>query len=95
MTGWETRAPFYQTRWPHRRLRCSPGTVIVVYAAEVDNPVVPTRRCMTAGVPVHYVLQYGVPALELGGAVADVAAAQDAVEAGAVGKVLVVPGPSR
>jgi hypothetical protein len=50
---------------------------------------------MTAGVPVHYVLQYGVPALELGGAVADVAAAQDAVEAGAVGKVLVVPGPSR
>jgi hypothetical protein len=50
---------------------------------------------MTAGVPVHYVLLDGVPAPELAGAMADVAAAQDAVEAGAVGKVLVVPGPSR
>jgi NADPH2:quinone reductase len=90
-----------------------PGTVVVVYASEPKDPVLPTRRFMTANATLHYVLLYGVPAPELAEAVAwtsgavaagaltplpvqlfsldDVAAAQDAVEHGAVGKVLVVP----
>jgi NADPH2:quinone reductase len=91
-----------------------PGTVIVVYAAEANDPVLATRRLMNANVTLHYVLVYGVSAAELAAAVAwtngaaatgalsdlpvhlfpldDVAAAQDAVERGVVGKVLVVPG---
>jgi NADPH2:quinone reductase len=91
-----------------------PGTVIVVYAAEPRDPVLPTRRFMTANVAVRFVLLYGVPGKELAAAVGwtsealadgalsvlplqrfsldDVAAAQDAVERGAVGKVLVIPG---
>jgi NADPH2:quinone reductase len=91
-----------------------PGTLIVVYAAEPENPVLPTRRLMNANVTFRFVLLYGVPAPELAEAVAwtngalatgalsalplqlfpleEVAAAQDAVEHGAVGKVLVVPG---
>jgi NADPH2:quinone reductase len=90
-----------------------PGTLIMVYASERDDPVLPTRRLMTANVTLRYVLLYGVPAPELAEAVAwtsgavaagaltplplhlfsldDVAAAQDAVEHGAIGKVLVVP----
>jgi NADPH2:quinone reductase len=90
-----------------------PGTLIVVYAAEKNDPVLPTRRLMTANVTLHYVLLYGVPSPEMDEAVAwtsgavstgaltplplhlfaldDVAAAQDAVEQGALGKVLVVP----
>jgi NADPH2:quinone reductase len=90
-----------------------PGTVIVVYASEPNDPVLPTRRFMTANATVHYVLVYGVPAREIAQGIAwtngalavgalsvlplhlfsldDVAAAQDAVEHGAVGKVLVVP----
>jgi NADPH2:quinone reductase len=90
-----------------------PGTLIVVYASEKNDPVLPTRRFMTANVSLHYVLLYGVPAPEIAEAVAwtsgavsagaltplplhlfaldDVAAAQDAVERGALGKVLVVP----
>jgi NADPH2:quinone reductase len=90
-----------------------PGTLIVVYAAESDDPVVPTRRLMNANVSFRYVLLYGVPAPEVAHAVGwvngaaatgalsalplhlysldDIAAAQDAVEHGAVGKVVVVP----
>jgi NADPH2:quinone reductase len=90
-----------------------PGTLIVVYASEKNDPVLPTRRFMTANVSLHYVLLYGVPAPEIAEAAAwtsgavsagaltplplhlfaldDVAAAQDAVERGALGKVLVVP----
>jgi NADPH2:quinone reductase len=90
-----------------------PGTLIVVYASEPKDPVLPTRLLMTANVTLHYVLVYGVPAPEVAQSVAwtngalatgalsplplhlfpldDVAAAQDAVEQGAVGKVLVVP----
>jgi len=94
-----------------------PGTVIVVYASEAQDPVVPTRRLMNANVTVHYVLLYGVPVPERDHAVTwvrdalatgalsalpvhrfpldEVAAAQDAVERGAIGKVLVVmPGTS-
>jgi NADPH:quinone reductase len=88
-----------------------PQTVIVDYAAEAEDPVLPVRRCMTANVTLRFVLLYGVPdeanneavagittALSAGALTAlpitrfpldEVAAAQDAVEAGAVGKVVV------
>ncbi|HUB70914.1 MAG TPA: NADPH:quinone reductase [Acidimicrobiales bacterium] len=91
-----------------------PGTVIVNYAAEAANPVLPTRKLMNANVTLHFVLLYGVPAQELEAAVGwvegalvagaltelpvhrypldEIAAAQEAVEANVVGKVLVVPG---
>ncbi len=89
------------------------GTVVVVYASEATDPVVPTRRLMNANATLRYVILYGVPAEEIAAAVAwtsaalaegaltalpirrfpleEVAEAQDAVEAGAVGKVVVVP----
>lgn len=92
---------------------CRPGTEIVTYAAEDEDPVIPTRRLMTANATIRYVLLYGVPRAELAEAVRwveravedgalsllplrrfpldDVAAAQDAVERGATGKVLVLP----
>ncbi len=88
-----------------------PGTVVVSYASEATDPVLPVRRCMTANVSLRFVLLYGVPAAALDHAVRDirgalaagaltalpvtrfaldgVAAAQDAVEKGTVGKVLV------
>jgi NADPH:quinone reductase len=86
-------------------------TVIVTYAAEASDPVLPVRACMTANVTLRFVLLYGVPraflvqaaqgitaALAAGAltelpvhrfGLDDIAAAQEAVEAGAVGKVLV------
>jgi NADPH:quinone reductase len=91
-----------------------PDGLIVCYAAEATDPVVPVRACMNANVIVRFVLLYEVPQQALEQAAADitaaladgaltelpvtkfpldkVAAAQDAVEAGAVGKVLVIPG---
>ncbi len=92
---------------------CHPGTEIVTYATEEHDPVLPTRRLMTANATIRFVLLYGVPHQQLADAVGwvdravqdgalsllplhrfpldEVAAAQDAVEGGAVGKVLVVP----
>jgi NADPH2:quinone reductase len=92
---------------------CHPNTEIVTYASEDKDPVLPTRRLMTANATLRYVLLYGVPASELAAAVGwvaqalgdgalsllpiqrfsldQIAAAQDAVEHGAVGKVLVIP----
>lgn len=91
------------------------GTEVAIYANEATDPVLPTRRLMTANVTLHYVLLYGVPGSQLAAAVdwvrtavdddalttlpvheyglEEVAAAQDAVENHAVGKVLVVPWP--
>jgi NADPH2:quinone reductase len=91
-----------------------PGSVIVTYAADGPDPVLPVRACMTANVVLRFVLLYGVPregleqaAKDITAALAsgaltelpvhkfsldDTAAAQEAVEHGAVGKVLVVPG---
>jgi NADPH:quinone reductase len=88
-----------------------PRTVIVTYAAEPSDPVLPVRACMTANVTLRFVLLYGVPrefliqaARDIAAATAegaltelpvhrfgldDIAAAHEAVEAGAVGKVLV------
>ena len=90
-----------------------PGTTIVVYAAEDADPVLPTRRLMTANAILHFILLYRVPAPELAAAIAwtaealgdgalsalpihrfplaEVAAAQEAVEAHVVGKVIVTP----
>ena len=88
-----------------------PGTVVVTYAAEAQDPALPVRACMTANVTLRFVLVYGVPAAALDAAAADVTAAvadgdltelpahrfplaaaaeaHEAVERGAVGKVIV------
>src|SRR5215469_9729592 len=80
-----------------------PSTVVVSYAADGPDPVLPVRACMTANVTLRFVLLYGVPAAALDAAVAgvtsalaagaltEIAAAQEAAEAGAVGKVIVTP----
>jgi len=52
-----------------------PGTVIVSYAAEPADPVLPVRACMTANVVLRFILLYGVPADALDQAAADVSAA--------------------
>lgn len=91
-----------------------PGAVIITYAAEASDPVLPVRACMTANVVLRFILLYGVPADALRQAAADVSAAvaegalselplhrfpladivaaHEAAEAGAVGKVLVTVG---
>jgi NADPH2:quinone reductase len=90
-----------------------PGTVIVTYAAEASDPVLPVRACMTANVTLRFVLLYGVPPAALDRAavditdaltagdltgltvhkypLTDIAAAHEAAEGGAVGKVVVTP----
>ena len=90
-----------------------PGSMIVNYAAEPADPVLPVRACMTANVTLRFILLYGVPRPALRQAAADItaaltegaltelpahrfglsdiAAAHEAVEAGALGKVLVAP----
>jgi NADPH2:quinone reductase len=50
-------------------------TVIVTYAAEAENPVLPVRACMSANVVLRFILLYGVPAAALEQAAADVSAA--------------------
>jgi NADPH2:quinone reductase len=88
-----------------------PGSMIVTYAAEPADPVLPVRACMTANVMLRFILLYGVPRAALRQAAADITAAltegaltelpvhmfglsdivaaQEACEAGALGKVLV------
>jgi NADPH:quinone reductase len=90
-----------------------PGSMIVTYAAEPADPVLPVRAFMTANVTMRFVLLYGVPRAALRRAVeditaaladgaltelpvhrfglADIVAAQEAAEAGPLGKVLVTP----
>ena len=90
-----------------------PGSMIVTYAAEPADPVLPVRACMTANVTLRFILLYGVPrpalrqaagditaALIEGAltelpvhrfALSDIVAAQQACEAGALGKVVVAP----
>jgi NADPH:quinone reductase len=90
-----------------------PGSMIVTYAAEPADPVLPVRACMTANVTLRFILLYGVPrpalreaAQDISAALAegaltelpvhrfglsDIVAAHQAVEAGALGKVLVAP----
>jgi NADPH2:quinone reductase len=88
-----------------------PGSMIVTYAAEPADPVLPVRAFMTANVTMRFVLLYGVPRTALRRAaeditaaladgaltelpvhrfgLADIVAAQEAAEAGPLGKVLV------
>jgi NADPH:quinone reductase len=53
----------------------NPSTVVVAYAAEARDPVLPVRACMTANVTLRFVLLYGVPAAALDGAVTGINAA--------------------
>ncbi|MGH3164901.1 MAG: NADPH:quinone reductase [Trebonia sp.] len=90
-----------------------PRTVVVTYAADGADPVLPVRACMTANVTLRFILLYGVPGPALDAAVTDItaavaagaltelpvhrfaldetAAAHEAAERGAVGKVLITP----
>jgi NADPH2:quinone reductase len=52
-----------------------PGTVIMTYASEAADPVLPLRRCMTANVTLSFVLLYGIGAEALAAAAAGVNAA--------------------
>jgi NADPH:quinone reductase len=52
-----------------------PETVVVTYAAEPSDPVLPVRACMTANVTLRFVLLYGVPPAALDQAAADITAA--------------------
>jgi NADPH2:quinone reductase len=52
-----------------------PGTVVVTYAAEASDPVLPVRACMTANLVLRFVLLYGLPAAALDAAAADITAA--------------------
>jgi NADPH:quinone reductase len=52
-----------------------PETVIVTYAADGQDPVLPIRACMTANVTLRFVLLYGVPASAMRQGIADVSGA--------------------
>jgi NADPH:quinone reductase len=52
-----------------------PGSVIVTYAAEPTNPVLPVRACMTSNLVLRFILLYGVPLDALDRAAADIGAA--------------------
>jgi NADPH:quinone reductase len=52
-----------------------PSTVVVTYAADGQDPVLPVRACMTANVTLRFVLLYGVPAGALDVAGTDITAA--------------------
>jgi NADPH2:quinone reductase len=52
-----------------------PDTVVVTYAAEPSNPVLPVRDCMTANVLLRFILLYTVPLAALDAAVTDITAA--------------------
>ena len=56
-------------------------TVIVTYAADGPDPVLPVRACMAANVTLRFVLLYGVPQAALDQGAADITAA---LEAGAL-----------
>lgn len=58
-----------------------PETVVVTYAADGADPVLPVRACMAANVTLRFILLYGVPDPALDAAVADITAA---VTAGAL-----------
>jgi NADPH:quinone reductase len=58
-----------------------PRTVVVTYAADGADPVLPVRACMGANVTLRFMLLYGIPDASLDAAVADITAA---VTAGAL-----------
>jgi NADPH2:quinone reductase len=51
------------------------GTVIVTYAAESADPVLPVRACMSANVILRFVLLYGLPSAALDAAAAGISVA--------------------
>ena len=53
----------------------TPETVVVTYAAEPSNPVLPVRDCMNANVALRFVMLHSVPGAALDAAAADVTAA--------------------
>lgn len=55
-----------------------PETVIVTYAADGPDPVLPIRPCMGANVTLRFMLLYNVPAPALQQATADITAALEA-----------------
>jgi NADPH:quinone reductase len=55
-----------------------PGGVIVTYAAEPADPVLPVRACMAANVVLRFILLYGVPGHALDQAATDITAALSA-----------------
>jgi NADPH2:quinone reductase len=88
-----------------------PETIIVTYAADGPDPVLPVRACMTANVTLRFMLLYGIPgparrhairditdAIQEGALtelpvhrfrLEDIAAAHEAVEGRALGKVII------
>lgn len=58
-----------------------PGTVVVVYAADGDDPVIPRRRLMTAGMTLEFMLLYTVTAEKF---LAAVSAVESALADGAL-----------
>jgi NADPH:quinone reductase len=52
-----------------------PATHIVDYAAELEDPVLPVRKCMTANLTLRFVLLYGIPDDAKDRAVADITTA--------------------
>jgi NADPH2:quinone reductase len=52
-----------------------PGGVIVTYAADGDDPVLPVRACMSANLVLRFVLVYGVPTEALQQATKDITTA--------------------
>ena len=52
-----------------------PGTVVVVYAADGEDPVIPRRRLMTAGMTLEFMLLYTVAAEKFAAAVSAVQSA--------------------
>ena len=53
----------------------TPETIVVTYAAEPADPVLPVRACMNANVTLRFLLLYSVPGSALDSAVEDITAA--------------------
>jgi len=53
----------------------APGTVVVTYAIDGPDPVIPVRRCMVAGITLRFMLLYRISASQRDDAVAHVNAA--------------------
>jgi NADPH2:quinone reductase len=66
----------------------APGTVVITYAIDGPDPVIPVRRCMMAGITLRFMLLYRVPARAL-------AEAADAVSAALAAGALSLPPVTR
>jgi NADPH:quinone reductase len=53
----------------------TPDTVVITYAADGEDPVLPVRACMTANVTLRFILLYGVPDAPMRQAAADITSA--------------------